>query len=760
MVRSTLDPAATSYLGRDAEVAAVRALLDDGCLVSITGQGGLGKTRLARKVAGQLAADYDDGVYFVELSGLRHDDEVGTAVAAALRLRIKTGESATERVLDHLVRRAPLLVLDNCEHLLDGCADLVIQVLATCPGVTLLVTSRQTLSVAGEQVYRLPPLPVPPPGLDDPARIAAYPAAALLVDRARAVRADFRITESNAADIAHLCRLLDGIPLAIELAAARHRSLSPAQVIARWSCGLTLPTAWTHGMPDRHQTLRNTVDWSYRLCTDDEKQVWARLSIFQDWFELEAAEYVCADTRSAAPVVSVVDSLVDKSILERRGDDITHYRLLRPVREFGAEKLTEEGRTEVVARRHRDWFRDVILLADREFFSKKQYEHVRRLQVCQLDLRLALEWSLETPGEAETALEMAACLDEFWRMAGSDQLVKVWLQRALHAVPHSPHAARGWAVLALHSIWMTDRDSAYRELDQADREAARSGDPVVIALAKAARSAAAKIDLDNEQAAALASEATHTLRSHGHLRESMGAWNIYALATAAADPAGRLQELREAVRLCEEHGDYYYRGLYLFAISLIEVMLGNPDAAERAGHTALRISRRWGSRFGDAYHVETLAWVASARNQHLRAATLFGVAAAAWEQLGSDPDVILVRPHTLFRDASIQALGDDRFETAFLAGQAMPVADAFEFALTPHREPATRHPVDIAPLTPREYEVATLIATGLTNKEIAARLVIAPRTADTHVGNILTKLGSSNRAQIATWVATRGADAN
>ncbi|MFD3705378.1 ATP-binding protein [Nocardia sp. NPDC058658] len=749
---------ATSYLGRDAEIETVRDLLDLGALVSVTGAGGLGKTRLARRVAGERIADYDSGVFFVELAGLRQHDEVAAAVAAELGLRVGTGEATVERVLDHLARTAPLLVLDNCEHLLDGCAELVARILAHCPGVTVLATSRQTLSIAGEQVFRMPALAVPAPGDDDPARIAEYPSVRLLLDRARAVRPDFRITAANAADVARLCRLLDGIPLAIELAAARLRSLSPGQVLARWPGGLALSTAWSHGLPDRHQTLRAAVDWSYHLCDDDERRVWACLSVFQDWFELEAAEYVCAGTDFGVPVMELVDSLVDKSILESRGDEVVHFRLLQAVREFGAEQLAAARLSDAVARRHRDWFRELLLLADREFLGPRQYELVRRLQLAHRDLRRAMEWSLATVGEPGTALEMASCVEEFWTMIGANHEARTWLERALSLVPDSPHAARGWSTMAAHSVWLTDSKRAYRELGEA--ETAAGTDPLALARTLIVRSGMAKIELDNVAAARLAGTGLHMLPADSGLRETVFARNTFALATASSDPQHRLPELRDLVKVCAAQGDYYYQAMTLFTISLIEVLIGHPDAAEDSARTALTLTRRWGNTFGDAYHIETLAWVASARNQHDRAATLFGVAAAAWKRLGTDPRIILVYPHTLFRDATTAAMGAAAFTAAFDIGHAMALEEAVALALELQCSPCPDRSPNIAPLTRREYEVAELVASGLTNKEIAARLVIAPRTADTHVGNILTKLDSANRAQIATWVATRGNSVN
>ncbi|WP_043660756.1 ATP-binding protein [Nocardia thailandica] len=750
MVHSDLDPVATSYLGREADIDAVARLVGGHRLVSITGTGGLGKTRLARKVAVRLAGRGE--VLFVELAGLRHDREVAPAVAAALGLRIGPAETAEGRVLDHLSRRALLLVLDNCEHLTAGGAEFAARVLDRCGDVRVLATSRQSLRVAGERVYRVPPLAAPDPGVDEPAAVAAHPAAALLIDRGRAVRADFRITAGNAAEIAELCRLLDGVPLAIELAAARLRALTPRQILDRWRGSLGLPGAWSHGVPDRHRTVRATVEWSYRLCTEDERRAWARLSIFQDWFELEAAEHLCADAGLGAATDVVMDALVDKSILERRGQDIAQFRLPSSLRELGREELDAHALTEAVARRHRDWFRRLVLDADRDFAGPRQDELVGRLRTALPDLRRALEWSLGT-GEPGVAVEMVTRVDEFWTMTAANHEARAWLRRGLAAAPPGPRTALGHAIAALHSLWLTDRAGAERDLAAAEA-ADPGGDRVVAARIGAVRAMAAKIDLDNRRAAHLAESAIAVLLEHGHEREVLAAWNTWALATAADDPVRRLAELRAAVAHCAARGEIYHRSTLLFSITLIETMRGEPAAGAVTAREALGFTRRWDSRFGDAYHVESLAWVAAAQRRFHRAATLFGIAAAAWETLGADPAVVLVRPHSLYREATVAALGADAFDRAHRAGRALPQAEAVAFALAGESPTA---PVGHAPLTGREFEVATLVADGRTNREIAAELVIATRTADTHVRNILTKLDLANRTQLAAWVLARSA---
>ncbi|MBB5916042.1 putative ATPase/DNA-binding CsgD family transcriptional regulator [Nocardia transvalensis] len=754
MARGDLDAHPTSYIGRAAETAEVRRLLGAASLVTLTGTGGIGKTRLARRTAAAVAGAYRDGTVFVELAEARHDTEVPQAVADRLQLRLRSVEPVTARVLEHLRDKNILLVLDNCEHLLDGCAAFAAAVLDTCRDVVILATSRQSLGVPGEHVFRLPPLAAPVNADTTLAELSRYEAVRLFTDRAAAVRSDFALTDRNARDVARLCHMVDGVPLAIELAAARMRSLSPQQVLARWSGGLGLSTSWGRTVAARHQNLRATIDWSYGLCTGGEQVVWARLSVFASWFDLDAAEFVCAGGDvDPGPVVDVIDALVDKSILERHGDQVVRFRLLQPLRDYGRQQLDDSGEHARVLRRHRDWFHRMLTTADAEWFSPHQAEWVSRLQHARADVRAAIAWSLDEPGHAGTALSMAARVEEFWTLSGANREVRAWLERALAATPEHPLRARAWAVAALHSLWLTDLDTAARQLDRAEAAAIEDADPALIAYVTGVRAHEAKIRLDNDRAAKLAGDALEVPRAHGRLREAQLSVLVLGLAGAAGDPDGTLRMLRDAVTVCERCGDSYYREMMLFAVALIEVYLGNLDTATQAATTALRSAQVRDSRFADAYLIEALAWAAAVAQDHLRAATLFGAADAAWELLGAEPAVVLALPHGRFRSHSEHALGDRRFAEMFATGRALPVAAARGYALGDQTSgPA---PVDADPLTGRELEVAALVAQGLTNRDIAARLVIAPRTADTHVRNILTKLGFAGRAQIGAWITAR-----
>ncbi|MBF6176470.1 ATP-binding protein [Nocardia blacklockiae] len=754
MARDDLDAHPTSYIGRASDAAEVRRLLGVAPLVTLTGAGGIGKTRLARRMTATVAGAYRDGTVFVELAEARDGTEVPQAVADRLGLRLRSREPVTGRVLEHLRHKGILLVLDNCEHVLDGCAEFTAAVLGGCREVAILATSRQSLGVPGEHVYRLPPLPSPESAVGTPAELRQYEAVRLFVDRATAVRSDFVLDETEAEAVARLCRMVDGVPLAIELAAARMRSLSPRQVVARWSGGLGLSTSWGRTVAARHQSLRATIDWSYDLCTAAERTVWARLSVLAGWFDLDAAEFLCAGGDVAADaVVDVIDALVDKSILERQGGQVVRYRLLQTLRDYGGQRLDESGDRPAVMRRYRDWFHLILTTADAEWLGPRQHEWVSRLHSSRADLRAAITWSLDEPGEAGVAVSMAAQVEEFWTLSGANREVRDWLERALAAAPEQPRRARAWAVAALHSLWLTDLDTAARQLDRAEAAAADHPDPVVAAYVTGIRAFEAKIRLDNERAATLATRALDVLRAHGRRREAQLPVLVLGLASAAGDPAAILRMLREAIARCADCGDSYYREMMLFAVALIEVYLGNTAAAARAAETALRSARTRDSRFNDAYCIEALAWVAAVAGEHRRSATLFGVAATAWELLGAEPGVVLALPHSRFRSQTEQALGERGFAEAFAAGRALSVADARGYAL--REETPGRDDADPVPLTARELEVAGLVAQGMTNRDIAARLVIAHRTADTHVRNILTKLGFTGRAQIGAWVTGR-----
>ncbi|GAA2787222.1 ATP-binding protein [Saccharopolyspora taberi] len=741
----------TSYVGRRREADQVRRLLDAGRLVTLCGPGGVGKTRLAYRVA----RDHGDDVLAIELAELRDGTLLPNLVADRLGLHDETGQSLTGRVIGHLGERAVLLVLDNCEHLVTACAEFVHALLSGCPGAAVLATSRQSLNVVGEQVMWVPPLGVPgEEAAPSPAELAQYESVQLFADRASAVWPDFEVTAANCAEVAELCRRLDGVPLAIELAAARIRTLSPRQIVDRLPVSLGLLTTGKRDSPERQQTLRDTIDWSHGLCSGAEQVVWARVAVFAGSFDLRGAEHVCSGPGVAPEaVLGLIDGLVDKSVLLRSEEDgEARYRMLETLREYGQERLQESGDRERVARRHRDWFDRLTARADAEWAGPGQAEWVRRLRRDHADLRTALDWSVAEPGEAGVALRMAARIDEYWTLRGFNAEALMWLDRALDAAPADhPDRPLALVVSAQHALWLFDLDGVDERLTAAEELAAGFGDELLDARIALVRSLEAVLRLD-PRVAELAAAAAPVLRKHGDFRRELRALFLQSSATAHTDLDASREALRRVIALGESRGDTYGRDMALFGFALIELTFGDVEPAAEAAHAALVSTSAVDSHFGDAFHIETLAWVAGRRGEHVRAATLFGAASTAWELLGSSSARMVSRPHARFRENTERVLGAGPFADAYAAGRSLSKDDARRYALGEDAPPAPAHD---NPLTARELEVAELVATGLSNRDIASRLFVARRTADTHVQRILAKLGFTNRAQIAAWATTR-----
>ena len=428
----------TSFVGRRLELRAAKQRLEEARLVTLTGPGGVGKTRLAIEVARSARKAFPDGVWMVDLASLADASRVAQTVLSALGMRDQSGRAADQQLVDRLRDRTALILLDNCEHLLDACAQLVDVLLRAAPGLRVLATSREPLAIAGEHVLSVPALATPDPDAVPPVEaLNRYEAVALLVERARSVAPDFALTAANATDVARLCARLDGIPLAIELAATRLRSLSVAAVVARLDDRFALLTGGSRAALPRQQTLRALIDWSYDLCTGEEQRLWARLSVFAGTFDLAAAEAVCSDDELPAhDVVDLLDHLVAKSIVltVRRPDDLG-YRMLVTIREYGAQRLEESGATDAVRRRHRDHYRARARQTVEGFCAPGQALAIARMRADHPNLCAALEWSIRTPGEVLAGAALAADLRYHWVVGGSLNEGRRWLDQILAVAP-------------------------------------------------------------------------------------------------------------------------------------------------------------------------------------------------------------------------------------------------------------------------------------------------------------------------------------
>ncbi|MEW2511189.1 AAA family ATPase [Streptomyces sp. NPDC046870] len=414
----------TSLIGRRTETARIARLLSGARLVTLTGAGGVGKTRLALRVAADAPhSAFPDGVYVAELADLRDSELLAPSVLGTLGVANpgRHGADATAALVARLCERRALLVLDNCEHLVEACARLTDALLRAAPGLRVLATSRQPLGIAGEEVFPVEPLPVPDADAGHSLRtLRDYPAVALFADRAAAVLPGFTVTESDAAAVTELVRRLDGLPFAIELAAARIRTLTPQEILERLTDRFALLTGGSRVAADRQRTLRALIDWSHELCTDRERLLWARASVFRGGFDLESVERVCADTElPPAALLDTLDALVVKSIVTcRRERGRARYHMLETVREYGHERLVASGTLDAVRGRHRDRYAELTARAGQDWFGPRQVEWFTRLRLEHPNLRTALEFCLERPGQARAGLALAVSPRHYWITAG------------------------------------------------------------------------------------------------------------------------------------------------------------------------------------------------------------------------------------------------------------------------------------------------------------------------------------------------------
>src|SRR3989442_141613 len=442
----------TSYVGREQEGTTVKRTSLAGGLLTLTGPGGIGKTRLALQAASELLEHFPDGVWLVELAPVTGPDLVPQAIASALGDTVQPGRALADTFESYLAGRRLLVVLDNCEHLVDATARLVDRLLRSCPELHILATSREALGIGGETIRRVPSLSVPkfgkPASLEG---VTAYEAVSLFRDRASAATGTFRLTESTAPTVVEICQRLDGIPLAIELAAVGLRVLSLEQIAVRLNDRFHLLRGGNRTALRRQQTLRATIDWSYDLLSDSERALLRRLAVFAGGITLEAAEEVCAGTTIAdTDVLDLITELVAKSLVQAEDSpQEARFRLLETIREYGLSKLREAGEAEWVRKRHSDWFIALAERAEQELRGKDQTAWFSRLEVALDNLRAALDWCSST-GDAEGYLRLAGAMGTFWRTYGYLSEGRAWLERGLTAskVPLSIRAkAMVWAAL-------------------------------------------------------------------------------------------------------------------------------------------------------------------------------------------------------------------------------------------------------------------------------------------------------------------------
>ncbi len=644
------------FVGRSAELAETRRLLSRTRLVTVTGVAGIGKSRLALRAARRMRNRFCDGMWLVSLAELPTDTDPDEAVLHALGLTAPGGRPPREVLVRRLAQGETLLVLDGCEPLSKPCAALVAELLRRVPGLRVLVASRRPLGITGERLLPLGPLPVRPD------------AVALFADRASALLPAFTAAADREA-VSEVCRPLDVVPLAIELAAAQLRTLSLEQVLLRLEDPLRLLTSGGHSVPDRHRSLSTAIGWSHELCTAGERLLWSRLSVFDGGFDLDAVEYVCSGPDLPADeVLPVLSGLVAQSVVVRddpsEGAGQARYRLLRPVRAYGARWLAELGETERLRRRHRDWYLGLATWCELDWFSLRQVEVARRVEAEPPNLRLALEYSLESPEDAHIGQYLTGTLWFYWVGCGRLAEGQRWLERALELGGDQPEprakalwavgltaAARGDAVAAL---------TALTALHECRELADRCGDEGAAALATQMLGATALANDDLPGAVALLRECLERYRARGELNALVLLAQVQlALALELlGDAEAALALAEDARQVASDSGERWVRSYALYA-------RGEDEQARELLVACLVIKREFGDLLGMTLALERLAPLVVLDGPQW-AAELQGAALSGWRDLAGEPlrSPLLRQRHERCAARARGLLGEAGYEAA------------------------------------------------------------------------------------------------
>jgi predicted ATPase/DNA-binding CsgD family transcriptional regulator len=808
---TNLPAARSSFVGREREMAEIERSLASTRLLTLTGAGGSGKTRVALEVGRHLVADYPDGVWLVELAPLSEGALVPKEVAEALGVPERPAQPLTGTLAEVLRDRELLLLVDNCEHLLEATAHLVDSLLDTCPHLSILATSREAIGVEGESRWLVPPLSAPGDGSSSE-ELGGYESVRLFVERAGGRDPSFSLGPHNALAVTEICGRLEGIPLAIELAAARVGTLSLEQISERLGSSLDFLTRGGRTAEPRQRTLKGALDWSHELLSAPEKILFRRLSVFAGGWTLKTVETVApGDGVEETEVLDLLSGLVEKSlVLAEEQDGVgVRYRMLEPVKQYAREKLEEAGESGTVRRRHADFFLALAERARPELRGPQDRIWLERLEREHDNMRVALSLALESE-EAELALRMAGALGTFWHMHSHSDEGRKWLEAALARDKSASVGVRIGALEALywlaHDRWDHDRAeaiareamelSADAEIDDSlaaslrimsagpawvrgdygrGREmleqslliSRRAGDRILIAEALLQLAATAWGVGDTERGKEIYEEGVILCREAGYtfrLPDFLFSLGYQLLLEGDYERGTALNE--EAVAICREHGYKRSLNFALDNLGWATLLQGHHLRAKSFYEESLAISKELGDKACASESLDGLACIAGATGEPARAARLFGAAEAMRDTLSEavafqhTPEEAAWREPSRARARS--RLGETAWEDTLSEGRAMELKEAIEHAISPEEPattPAPEQPSTSGPpagLTTREVEVLGLVATGMTNAQVAERLFLSPRTVQRHLNSVYHKIGVSSRTAATRFALEHG----
>jgi predicted ATPase/DNA-binding CsgD family transcriptional regulator len=760
----------TSLVGREQEVAQVATLLRraDVRLITLTGPGGVGKTRLALRVTEEVGDGFSDGVQFIPLASITDPDLVLGTVARTLGVREARNISLVDRLKSVLAREQLLLVLDNVEQVVEAAPQLV-EILAACPQVKILATSRVRLRVTGEREYVVPPLGLAAL-LDNAASelVLASDAMRLFVERSQAVKSDFTLTAENKATVAAICRRVDGLPLAIELAAARIKVLPPAALLARLEQRLPLLTGGSRDLPTRQRTMRDAIAWSHDLLDPDEQALFRRLGIFVGGFDLEAAQAVCAAPQDLnLDLFEGVSSLVDKSLLRQEtgpGEE-PRFTMLETIREYALERLAASGEADAGRQAHAAWYLEVAVADVPPPMGWIDSVRLGCLAAEQGNFRAALDW-FATCRDPESLARLARTLNWFWQVAGQQREARVWLNKAMSvSAETSPEARLGLLAAGASLAAQQGEHQQATALAQELLALARAhGDRPAETVAGIFLSRSANQREDYAEATALAQEFVALCRELGDT--PMLPWALQRLGIEkhiAGDYPSAVALIEESLEVFRAAGNQIGVAYALSNLGLTRHFMGDSRAAVALYRESLALPGNVRDPWETAALLSQLAALAAEAGHVEPAARLLGAATGIYETTGTAPQPYFSTHVNRAVATARSRLGEQDYETTHAAGRRIPLktmlheALVFAAALEAEldngaiEEPATSHG-----LSPREIEVLQQIAAGRSNAEIADALFISARTASTHVSHLYAKLGVASRAEAVAFALRNG----